>query len=194
MKYRPKNTHIERYAHFEHIYSSYSSRIYNFVLKISRGNSYVSEEITQIVFLKLWEKFDDIDDEENLKSYLFTIARNTLVNYLKRETLEYIYLNHLKGADPACFTTSDNTDATFLNSYVINLINELPEMRQKVFRMSRMHHLSVRQIADELSISPSTVETHISLALKYLREELRRRYGILSLVTGLLFSTISNSI
>ncbi len=189
MGHRHTNYKTSMHVQFERMHSLYSGRIYNFVLKISHGNTYIAEEITQIVFMKLWERFDTINDGESLKSYLFSIARNTLLNYLKHETVEYIYLNYLKDSPNEDYGTQDAIDSSFLNSYVAKLIDELPPMRQKVFRMSRLQYLTNRQISQQLGISVSTVETHLSLALKFMREELRRRYGIISTLASLIVTT-----
>ena len=189
MGHRHTNYKTSMHVQFERMHSLYSGRIYNFVLKISHGNTYIAEEITQIVFMKLWERFDTINDGESLKSYLFSIARNTLLNYLKHETVESIYLNYLKDSPNEDYGTQDAIDSSFLNSYVAKLIDELPPMRQKVFRMSRLQYLTNRQISQQLGISVSTVETHLSLALKFMREELRRRYGIISTLASLIDTT-----
>lgn len=189
MGHRHTNYKTSMHVQFERMHSLYSGRIYNFVLKISHGNTYIAEEITQIVFMKLWERFDTINDGESLKSYLFSIARNTLLNYLKHETVESIYLNYLKDSPNEDYGTQDAIDSSFLNSYVAKLIDELPPMRQKVFRMSRLQYLTNRQISQQLGISVSTVETHLSLALKFMREELRRRYGIISTLASLIVTT-----
>lgn len=45
--------YLQKQARFERMHAIYCGRIYNFVLKITRGNTYMAEEITQIVFLKL---------------------------------------------------------------------------------------------------------------------------------------------
>lgn len=169
------------YKQFERIYTLYAGRIYNFVLKITHGNSYLAEEITQIVFVKFWERIEMFNEEQDmmkLKGYLFSIARNTLVNYLKHETLEHIYLTHLKETTPEEYSADDMILSSFLNDYVQTLIRELPPMRQKVFRLSRLQYLSIPEVASELGIAESTVETHLSLALKFMREELKRRYKL----------------
>ena len=51
-------------------------------------------------------------------------------------------------------------------------IFELPEQRQKIFRMSRFGQMKHKEIAEELGISPKTVETQIYRSLKLLREKL----------------------
>lgn len=182
---------ISRQLRFERLHSAYSARIYNLVLRISHGDTYLAEEITQTVFMRLWEKFDQIDDDRNPKSYLFQIARNTLLNYLKRETIEFIYLNYLKN-EPMEDNNAQNTiDSQFLNQYMTQLVEELPYMRRKVFTMSRMRYLTNKQISNELGISVSTVETHLSLALKFMRDELRKRYGIICMIAMFISSCIA---
>ena len=76
-------------------------------------------------------------------------------------------------------STEERLNQTFLLDYLNALISEMPPVRQRVFRMSRMEYKSHKEIAAELSVSVNTVETHIALALKYLRQELARRYGII---------------
>ncbi len=186
----PKKEYHKTHAHskylelFEPIYAQYSGRIYNFIMKLSHGNDYIAEEITQIVFLKLWERIDSIHDKGTLKNYLISMAYTTLLNYLKHDTTEYIYLNYLKGESTLDYTTQDEIDTTFLNTYLSTLISELPPMRQRVFIMSRMECMPNKQIAQSLGISLSTVETHLSLALKFLRQELKRRYNIIGNFPG----------
>ena len=57
--------------------------------------------------------------------------------------------------------------------YILKIVEELPPVRRTVFRKHRDEHLTYRQIADELGISVNTVEIHMMLALRYIREQLR---------------------
>lgn len=188
---RHKSDSIPKHIRFERLHSAYSGRIYNLVMKISHGDSYLAEEITQTVFLRLWEKFDLIDENQNPKSYLFQIARNTLLNHLKHDTIEYIYLNYMKDVPTEDYYTQNSVDSQFLNQYMMQLVEELPFMRRKVFTMSRLQYLSNKQISDELGISVSTVETHLTLALKFMREELKKRYGIICMLTTIISSCLT---
>lgn len=180
------NDHASKNNVFERVHRNYCGRIYNFVLRITHGNTYLAEEITQIVFLKLWEKFEDITDEASLKGYLFTIARNTMMNYLKRQMIEYIYLDFIKKESDEDTTTEDIIETTFLNGYLMKLVEELPPIRKQVFIMSRFRFMTNSQIAEALGLALRTVETHVTLSLKFLRQELYRRYGIKCLIISLL--------
>lgn len=178
MKHHKKDSDFTRRDRFEQLHLNYSRRIYNLVLNITKGNSYLAEEITQTVFLRLWENIDSIDENRNLRSYLFRIAKNTLLNHLKHQTIEFIYLNYISDDMQTDNNTQSAVDSSFLNQYILTLVSEMPEMRQKVFRLSRLHYHSNQQISIELGISISTVETHLQLALRFLKEELHRRYGL----------------
>lgn len=173
--------------HFEQLYQQYAGRLYNYVLKISRGNRYVAEEITQISFLKLWERREHITDSDTMASYLFTIARNTFFNVCEHEAIEYVYFNYILDTQTVCdFSTEQKLDVNFLLEHINELVGEMPDVRRRVFVMSRQYHMSHKQIAESLGISVNTVETHIMLALRYLREQLGRRYGVWMLMLPLL--------
>jgi RNA polymerase sigma-70 factor (ECF subfamily) len=72
----------------------------------------------------------------------------------------------------------ENQDAISFLSYnslkedLENAINELPEQRQKIFRLSRFEQLKHKEIAIKLNISPKTVETQIYRSLIFLRKKL----------------------
>lgn len=171
-----------RKSRFEHIYALYGGRIYNFALRISHGNAYMAEELTQTVFMKLWERFDTLAEVATLEAYLFQIARNTFINNLKRETLEYIYHDYLQSHHTEATdadAVEDAIDAATVNRCVATLVDEMPPVRREVFRRSRIDGKANKQIAAEMGIAESTVETHLSLALKFIRHELRWRFGIM---------------
>ena len=64
----------------------------------------------------------------------------------------------------------DSLEYKELEDQLEKLISSMPNIRQTVFRMSRIEQLNYQEIADQLSISKRTVENHISLALKTIRK------------------------
>ncbi len=177
---------------FEYIYSAYSGRVYNFVLRISRGNEYLAEEITQNTFLKVWEKRNELKNESAMLSYMYTAARNMFLNYCEHETIEYLYYNYImRNTSDLDYSTEKLLNKNFLNDFIMKIIEDMPPMRKRVFMMSRLHNMSNKQIAEELQISSNTVERHMTLALQYVRERVLKYYNVLApiiLVYSYLFS------
>ena len=140
---------------------------------ISLYDKSMAADLTQNVFLKIWEKHETIDPEQNFDAYLFTIARNLVYketeNRLLSEKLTESLQRQLSDVDSLM---EERIDAESLREYINSLIEELPPSRREIFRLSRHEHLSYREIAERLSISEKTVETQVNRALRFLRDRL----------------------
>lgn len=79
---------------FEALYRAYNARIYSFVLSMI-GDTGVAKDITQDIFLQIWEKRLNIDLEGNLGGYLFKISQNMVYHYVRRELLLQNYVDKL---------------------------------------------------------------------------------------------------
>lgn len=164
---------------YEQIFQQSAGKVYNFVLSISRGNTYLAEEVTQTVFERLWQNIENLQNVRNMTAYLFTTAKNEMFNLRRHETVEWIYKNYLIEHNiDADLTTDKEVDLNFMIQYIRELTVGLPPMQKKVFEMGKLQQYSVRDIAQELNIAESTVETHLQRALRTIREELRGQYGI----------------
>lgn len=172
---------------FEVIYKRYVGRLYNFVMTLSHGNHYMSEEIVQSTFIKLWEVREQIDPEKSVHSYLSVIAKNMLLNKHQRQTIEYLYQEFILGEQASFDTTTEKEiDRKWLADFVDELIEQLPPSRKKIFILSRKDDLSTKQIAEIMHISVSTVETQLSLATRFMRKELEKNYDKLFIISLLL--------
>lgn len=158
-------------VYFKKLYLAYSGKIYNYVLTLSGGNAYLAEEIVQITFMKLWERRLALKDRSLVISYMYTIVRNTFFNMCEREMVRHIYYNYiLRQADIPAPSIEEQIDARAFEELVALLVDRMPQKRREVFVKRWMEHKSNKEIAEEMNISENTVETHITLALRYLRE------------------------
>jgi len=158
---------------FEKLYFTYCRKLYNFIFSICK-NKEDSEGLVQFVFMKVWEKRTEIDTEQSFSGYIFRIAKNTLLNKIKKKINERVYLDYLLSR-PEDLSNSVEKNINFfeLNLEIERLINNIPEKRRKVFLLSRMEGLTYREIADKLNISVNTVNTQISKSLEELRDRLQ---------------------
>lgn len=160
-------------AAFEELYWKYNARLYNFVLSLLYDKS-LAEDITQTCFLKIWEKREDIDPEKGFSAYLYTIARNLVYKETERLLLESKFLSVTQEkTTEANNEMIEKLDASFVESYIDQVIEQLPSSRKEIFILSRKQGLSNKEIALRLSISEKTVETQIYRSLQYLKEKLR---------------------
>jgi len=168
---------FERKQLFNRIYSDYSGKIYNFVMRITHGDDYLAEEITQMVFVKLWERFGVIRNKEALLSYMFTAARNCFIKYCKHELVEHIYTMHIMHhTESFANYTDDYVNDAFLKSIMKRAIEELPPQRQKVFRKGKIEGKTIKEIANDMHLSENTVERHMALAMKQMKQSLGKYY------------------
>ena len=169
---------------FEVIFWEYNPRVYHFVYSLL-CDKLLAEDLTQTVFLKIWERREMIDPAQPFEAYLFTIARH--LAYKESERMLVASLSDL--AEAASFTDEvaleDKLEADSLREYIQQLVDRLPVARREIFRLSREEHLSHKEIAERLHISEKTVETQFYRALRFLREELHKSsFPVLILLYG----------
>ena len=162
---------------FESLYHRYSGKLYNFVMKVSKGDSYIAEELVQRTFIKVWETKEYVNPEKSFISYLCTIAKNMLLNEYEHQTIQFIYEEYVK------VRTVENDDSTekeldknLLEEYIDKLADKLPPKRREIFILSRKDGLSNKEIAQKLNITESTIETQLSKALSFMKSEITAHY------------------
>lgn len=148
------------------------------------GFQYVENEdeahgLVQNAYLKLWEIKAQINENSNIRNYLFTLVKNSSLNLLKRKQLvlghhENIRRKELEYQYEALNRLSfDYLEYEELKSKITEAVENLPVHCKRVFSMSRYEGLKNSEIASQLNISEKTVEAHITKALKILRAELQ---------------------
>ncbi|MCK5170547.1 MAG: sigma-70 family RNA polymerase sigma factor [Bacteroidales bacterium] len=127
----------------------------------------LSEDISQEVFLKLWENIDKIKSE-TVKSYLYTIAGNLFKNHYNRKKVEFKFTSSL--------TESLVESPEFLLEFkefdriLQSALEKIPEKSRIVFLMSRIDKLTYKEIAERLKLSVKAVEKRMKKALEILHE------------------------
>ena len=135
----------------------------------------VAEDVVQQLFIKLWEKRSSIGKIENIRSYLFRSTFNMSLNEQKRmqrmpkRDEDIIQNSSLQSSD----NTSNLLDSNELQERIDTAMMVLPKKCRDVFHLSRSEQLSYKEIAEQMKISPKTVENQVGKALRIMREELK---------------------
>ena len=165
---------------FEVLYHRYNAKLYNFIMKVSRGDGYMAEELVQRTFIKVWETKEYINPEKSFISYLCTIAKNMLLNEYEHQTIQFIYQEYVKvniSADDT--STEKQVEKNLLEEYIDKLTDKLPPKRKEIFILSRKEGLSNKEIAKRLQITESTIETQLSKALAFMKSQLKQNYEMI---------------
>lgn len=156
------------HAAYDEVYRSYHGPIMTFLNILV--NSDEAEEIAQKVFIALWEKRHTIDPQKNIRGFLYRTARNYTMNLFNHKKVVDKYLQ-FKSAD---FELSESPDELVIGKemeLVIQIaVSNMPEQRQRIYRMRFEDNLSNEEIACKLGLSPETVKGHITLAKKDLEK------------------------
>ncbi|MDR2809030.1 MAG: RNA polymerase sigma-70 factor [Tannerellaceae bacterium] len=167
---------------FEIVYQTYKAKIYNFVSDALYDKN-VAKDITQNVFLAVWEHRADILPNSNFKSYLFTIAKNLVYRQTEKMLLAVRYEDYIRLHN----SEEDNSleekiDANSLETLIAKLIEQLPAARRKIFLLRFKKGLSNKEIVEHLSVSEGTVEKQINRSLTYIRKHLKDYINLIAML------------
>ena len=167
---------------FKSLFELYSKPLFQFSISYLKSKE-AAEDVVQEVFTKVWNKRKELKTDTSFKSYLFTIALNSI----RKQFNKLSRLNEAKH-DILFDFSKDKTDFDDKDDYqsLLNMLDELiekmPEKRRQVFIMKKIEEKSLKDIAQELKITTKTVEYHITEAMKFLKSEFEKQQ-----VKGLIF-------
>lgn len=160
---------------FNKLFRLYSGGLFRFAYGYLKSEA-EAEDLVQEVFLIIWKKREDLKKELCFRAFLFTIIFNLIRRQfrIKKNLQEYITTLSETGTDNS---TLHKVAFNSLDSYLRQLVDQLPERRKEIFIKSRFEGLSIKEIADEFGISHKTVENQITDALRFLRRHLWQEYS-----------------
>nr|WP_321408591.1 RNA polymerase sigma-70 factor [uncultured Carboxylicivirga sp.] len=158
---------------FDHIFEKYATKLYGFSLRYLKSES-EAEELVHNVFVKVWEKRNTLNKEASLKSFLFTIAYNDILKYFRRQKYHHAFLKELTDIDSTVNNLSERIEYASVLEYIDDIINQLPNRKKQIFIKSRKEGKSSKEIAEELNISPGTVDNNISEVIKFIKANIKK--------------------
>lgn len=160
---------------FEAFYKKYYQQLYALAYRYVR-KAEIAEEIVHDVFIKIWNKAEQLNIQHSMKSYLFKSTVNTALNFIKKEKAEaekqlgYLAVQHEEGMD--------SDDKAVEEAFLLDLEKALillPEKCRQVMYLSRFGKLKQQEIALQMDISVKTVKNHLTYGFQRLREYMEKR-------------------
>lgn len=136
------------------------------------GDKDDAEEIVQTVFIKLWDKRNNIVIGQ-LPNYLATAVKYSVFSMLQKksrkdEVGQFFVMNH-QSQD----YEEEKIYTIFLRQYIKGVVEELPDRCRLVFNYSREQGKTIPEIATTMNIAEKTVEAHLTKALRRIKHSLK---------------------
>ncbi len=154
---------------FEELFERWFGDLMNFVYSYLH-NEEVAKDIVHDVFLTLWNNRTHLDSSWSLKSYLFTLARNYALNYLRHQKVVAHNEVGLIQESREFQEEIEEYEATL--ERLREKLACLPEKQREVLVKCLVEGKMYKQVAEELDVSVNTIKTHIKRALAFLREQM----------------------
>lgn len=160
---------------FSILFDRYSDILFRFIQKRIESVPDV-EDIIQEVFISMWNRRSKIEVSDSIYPYLFKAAKYEMIDWLiksekRNRHLDYLEINkdqYLIGT-----TSEDELIAKELAKLLENEMSRMPDTMRSIFRLSRSEDMSIKDIANQLSLSEQTVKNNVSMALNRLKFKLK---------------------
>lgn len=172
---------------FDQLFEIYAKKLFTFSMRYLKSET-EAEGLVQEVFIKVWEKRKTLRSDTSFKSFLFTIAYNDILKVFRSKSYHRAYVREAVAIADIYDKSEEKLYYASVLEHVNKLIDKLPERRKTIFIKSRIEGMSAKEIADELGISPGTVDNNISQAVKFLKTNLKNEtLAILLFISLFLF-------
>jgi len=153
---------------FEQIVRRYQNRLFNFIFRYI-GESQSAEDITQEVFLKVWQAAPSYEPRAEVSTWIFKIAYHLSLNELGRRK-RYRIFHESFCREEVHICVSEPTISRESESEIMQILDKLPENQRAALLMRVNEGFSYREISQILNTSVSAVESLIFRARTCLRQ------------------------
>ena len=172
-------TDDEKTDRFRKFFLENFPKVKAFALKLLKSED-DAEDIVQDVFVEIWRRQDSVEFGEQIQAFLYRSIYTKAINLLKHKAVAEnysaaeieFYQKRTEYYQPDHSEVIKRIENRELRSEIRQAIDELPDKCKEVFKLSYLHDMKNKDIADVMGISLRTVEAHMYKALKILREKL----------------------
>lgn len=170
---------------FSEIYDLYKDRIFAFAYTLTKSKE-IAEEATQEVFIKLWERRDQINTAYPLTPYIKKITYNYIISFFRKVKLDRQLQQSLYSNMEALRNTNEEELLQKeLNKLYRQAIEQLPQQKRMAYTLSREQHLSYEEIALQMGISKNTVRNHMTEAIQFIRNYITSHTDLACLILAI---------
>ncbi len=165
---------------FTHLILPIKNKLFRFSLRIV-GNVAEAEDVVQEVFIKVWNKRNDLANYSNVEAWCMTLTKNLSIDKLRSKHRRADSIKD--GFDiPTAKSDTPYHQTAYNDTFdrVQKLLNNLPEKQRMVMQLRDIEGLTYQEIADALDISLQQVKVNLFRARQQIRVQLvnTESYGL----------------
>lgn len=163
---------------FEDIYATYKNDVYHFVLTLCNHQVDIADDITQETFLKAYLNIEKFEGKSSVKTWLLTIAKNTLFTEMKKRKVIFTSTEVLDilGLDDCSDLAKENEQKIILE-HVFQIIHTLPPNMKEVFVTRIYSEDSYEKISKDMGISVSSAKVLMFRARRQIKKQLKEEFN-----------------
>jgi len=163
---------------FDEIYNQYHSDIYKYTFKFVKSSD-CAEDLCQEIFLKVWEKRENLADIRSFKAYLYTVAKNHIFDFLRRASVERSAREEIINASRELKNqVEDSIQSDEYHQHLQKVLNQMSPRNREVFKLCREMDQTYDEAAEVLGISRNAIKKHMVKTMKLLKCSAQKNFGL----------------
>jgi RNA polymerase sigma-70 factor (ECF subfamily) len=154
---------------FLDLYERFREPLFRFI-KYKVTDIHIAEEILNDVFVKAYNSIDGLTEKSSIKSWLYTIASNQIIDFYRKKKPKMVELENEQ------FIADEKTDSIYndFDCCLNDFLNQLPKSNAKALKAVYFNEMTQEEYAHKNSLNLSTVKSHVrrgKLSLKNFFEQ-----------------------
>jgi RNA polymerase sigma-70 factor (ECF subfamily) len=134
------------------------------------GSADSADDVVQECFIRVWEHRDELDERRSIKSFIFQIANNLMIDQMRKTNVRRAYAERATDDSP-----SDSFAERFeMTDLMQSILRSVHPVSRSVFLLARVEGFDRREIAKMLDLSEKTVSNRLWDALTVLKKEIKK--------------------
>lgn len=151
---------------FQKLLNLYKGRIFSYLLRLVK-NYHDAEELAFEVFIKVFHSLKSFDASRSFSSWLFTIAHNLVIDFYRKNRIEYEYLNETSGSFAEYIERYEREKE---RANLEKALMQLPAIDREIIILFHKEEYSYQEIGEILKLPVSTIKIRLHRARRRLRK------------------------
>lgn len=153
---------LEDINYFRCLFDRYENRLKNYIHRISGFDDYMTEDILQNAFIKIWRNLNNYDDTIPVSSFLYNIVHNETISIWRHQEVQKKLKQNVDNHEDIYI--NDNNNNTISSQKILETLNSLPEKYREILILKFYENMDYEEISNILKIPEGTVATRINRA------------------------------